>query len=73
MTDCKCNTCIWWDDKHPRLQYAPKVAGIESSGFCRKHKPGVYTKTNTDREAFAIGIQPITDRDDGCAEYKGEK
>ena len=65
-----CGTCRWWDHSHPRLQYAPDVQGIAVSGFCRKHKPGAYTAANEQKEAFAIGIQPITDKDDYCGEYR---
>lgn len=67
----RCRTCIWWDNTHPRLQFAPEVQGIASPGFCRKHKPGAYTLVNAEKEAFAIGIQPITDGDECCGEYRG--
>lgn len=66
-----CKTCRWWDNQHPRLQFAPEVQGISMPGFCRKHKPGAYTLTNAAKEAFAIGIQPITDAAEGCAEHRG--
>lgn len=65
-----CEVCKWWDNVHPRLEFAPKIQGIEYPGFCRKHKPGAYTATNEKKEAFAIGIQPITDKDDCCSEYR---
>ena len=70
--DKRCTTCIWWDNHHPRLQYAPSVAGIMRPGFCRKHKPGAYTKLNENKDAYSIGIQPITDADEGCAEHRAE-
>lgn len=66
-----CKTCRWWDSKHPRLQFVPEIQGIINPGFCRKHKPGAYTATNDKHEAFAIGIQPITDGDECCAEHRG--
>lgn len=69
--ELRCATCRWWDCEHPRLCYAPTVQGITSPGFCRKHKPGAYTATNDKNEAFAIGIQPITDAEERCAEYRG--
>jgi len=53
------------------LQFAPEIQGIINPGFCRKHKPGAYTATNDKHEAFAIGIQPITDGDECCAEHRG--
>jgi hypothetical protein len=70
MIEKRCKTCIWWDSEHPRLQYAPEVSGIANPGFCRKHKPGAYTMHNERKEAYAIGIQPITDADEGCAEHR---
>ena len=70
MIGYTCKACKWWDNKHPRLQYAPEVSGINSPGFCRKHKPGAYTMTNKNKEAYAIGIQPITDGEECCAEYR---
>lgn len=69
----KCRTCIWWDNQHPRLQFAPLVHGIAAPGVCRKHKPGIYSLTNDYGEAFSIGIQPITDGDECCGEYREEK
>lgn len=69
--DKRCGSCRWWDDSHPRLKHAPDVHGIDKPGFCRKHKPGAYTATNEHKEAFAIGIQPITDANEYCAEYRG--
>ena len=66
----KCGTCKWWDNTHKRIQYAPEVRGIEKPGFCRKKMPGAYTATNDSKEHFAIGIQPITDAEDRCGEYR---
>jgi len=66
----RCQTCKWWDNQHVRIQYAPDVNGIANPGFCRKHKPGAYTATNDAGEAFAIGVQPITDADECCGEYR---
>ena len=66
----KCQTCRWWDNEHVRIRFAPEIGGIENPGFCRKHKPGAYTKANDSGEAFAIGIQPITDADECCGEYR---
>lgn len=60
-----CYTCKWWDNKHPRLEYAPEVSGIANAGFCRKHKPGVYALEN-----YHVGIQPIMDGADFCAEHR---
>lgn len=66
----KCETCQWWDNEHERILHAPQINGIKQPGFCRKHKPGAYTKTNDSGEAFAIGIQPITDAAERCGEYR---
>jgi hypothetical protein len=66
----KCKTCHWWDNQHPRLRYAPEVQGIANPGFCRKHKPSAYTVRNADKETFAIGLQPIMDADEFCAEHR---
>ena len=65
-----CHACDWWDDQHPRLQFAPEVHGITKPGFCRKHKPGGYTLVNQFKESYAIGIQVITDADDYCGEFR---
>lgn len=65
-----CCHCRWWDNAHPRLQYAPEVQGINQPGFCRKHKPGSYTLANAAKELFSIGIQPITDAAECCAEFR---
>jgi len=65
-----CKTCIWWDTNHPRLLFAPKVSGMHCPGFCRKHKPGAYSVATGEHGNFAIGIQPITDGDEGCAEHR---
>lgn len=70
MNSRSCQACLWWDNQHPRLKYAPTVQGIETAGFCRKHKPGAYTLGNSAHESFAIGIQPITDANDYCGEYR---
>jgi len=71
--DKRCDTCKFWDDKHPRIRHAPTVAGIEKPGFCRKHKPGTYAVRNASGEAFAIGIQPIMDAAERCEEYRGKE
>jgi len=67
-----CEQCIWWDDKHPRVNYTPEVPGITHAGFCRKHKPGAYTLKGDGGFIYQIGIQPITDAHDYCAEYRAE-
>lgn len=66
----RCGSCLWWDNEHPRLKFAPAVQGIFKPGFCRKDKPGAYTLTNDKKEAFAIGIQPITDTNDVCGAWR---
>jgi len=63
--DKKCKTCFWWDCEHPRLEHAPEVPGISKPGFCRKHRPGGYMLKN-----YQIGIQPIMDAEEGCAEHR---
>jgi len=70
--DNPCETCKWWDNEHARLKYAPEISGISQPGFCRKHKPGAYTAKNASGEVFAIGIQPIMDAKETCAEHKGK-
>lgn len=65
-----CRNCRWWDSTHPRLRFAPEVQGIEKPGFCRKHKPSSYTMANSVKELYAIGLQPITDAAEGCAEFR---
>jgi hypothetical protein len=60
-----CYTCKWWDNQHPRLKFAPQVDGIANPGFCRKHKPGAYSLEN-----YHIGVQPIMDGAEYCAEYR---
>lgn len=72
MAERRCKNCKWWDNKHPRLAFAPEVQGVATPGFCRKHKPGAYTLANDKKEAFAIGIQPITDGDESCGEFREE-
>jgi hypothetical protein len=60
-----CETCRWWDNKHGRLKAMPKVVGIENPGFCRKHKPGAYAL-----KGFWIGVQPVMDGKEYCAEHR---
>ena len=60
-----CSECKWWDNKHPKLDFAPKVDGLASPGFCRKHRPGAYSLKN-----YWIGLQPITDGNEWCGEYR---
>ena len=71
MRDMSCDTCAWWDNIHPRLEFAPSVHGISRPGLCRKHKPGGFNKVNEYDEVFVVGIQVLTDASDYCGEYKG--
>lgn len=64
MSKLSCYTCRWWDNSHPRLATAPEVDGIGNPGFCRKHKPSWYGLQN-----YLIGVQPIMDGADFCAEH----
>lgn len=68
MNKLSCYTCRWWDNSHPRLATAPDVEGIGNPGFCRKHKPGAYGVAN-ESGTFHIGVQPIMDGADFCAEH----
>ena len=68
MIGHRCKNCLWWDNEHARVDYVPAVDGIVSPGICRKHKPGAYSVNK-----FLIGVQPITDLDDFCGEFREDK
>jgi hypothetical protein len=68
--DISCKACKWWDSEHPRIKFMPDIQGILEPGFCRKHRPGSYTMANAAKELYAIGIQPITDAAECCAEFR---
>jgi len=61
MIGHKCNKCIWWDNKH-------KNVPIIDVGFCRKHKPAATMK-----DGLYMGIWPLTDKEDFCGEFRGDK
>jgi hypothetical protein len=63
----RCKRCIWWDDRHRAVEYIPIQLHKTSPGICRKHKPGSLRIG----EHF-YGVQPITDADDFCGEFRKE-
>ena len=65
----RCRDCMWWDNQHPRTQAFKAVAWLPSPGICRKHKPGSHRIEG----AFYIGVQPFTDADDFCGEFREDK
>jgi hypothetical protein len=68
MIGHRCKRCLWWDNNHIRIQHIEKVEYIPDPGICRKHKPGAININNT-----FIGVQPITDGEDFCGEFREDK
>ena len=60
---------MWWDNVHARLRYMPQIEGIDKPGICRKHRPSAFG-LKKDKLTYHIGVQPIMDADDGCAEHR---
>jgi len=67
MIDKRCKKCLWWDDEHIRLSYMNKIDYLPHPGICRKHKPGGVMV-----DSVYVGIQPVMDADDFCAEHREE-
>jgi hypothetical protein len=59
---------MWWDNKHPATREIPSELGKTDLGFCRKHKPGSLRIGS-----YFYGVQPVTDGDDFCGEFREEK
>ena len=68
MIGHRCNNCMWWDSIHQRLKLAPPIELIQTAGFCRKHKPGSHRINGP----WYVGVQPLTDADDFCGEFREE-
>lgn len=56
---------MWWDCEHPAIAIVPAKLGKSRLGFCRKHKPGGLRIGE-----WYYGIQPVTDADDFCGEFR---
>ena len=73
MIDKRCKTCMWWDNKHARLENLPadklETLGICRPGICRKHKPASAAL----EKLYYLGVQPIMDAEDVCGEHRPEK
>ena len=66
MNERRCKNCIWWDNQHTRITKCPEIPGIVTPGICRKHKPGAERVEPN----YYLGVQPIMDAEDFCAEYR---
>lgn len=56
---------MWWDNVHPSVALIPEREGKAAMGFCRKHKPGGLRVGD-----HVYGIQPVTDADEFCGEFR---
>ena len=68
MIHNRCKNCIWWDSVHISVQYIPKTDEKPNAGFCRKKKPNVILFKN-----HHLGVQPVMDADEFCAEFREDK
>ena len=68
MITHRCKNCLWFDDKHPSVQFLPKIDWKQHPGFCRKHKPGAIMVDKSH-----VGVQPVMDADEFCGEFRGDK
>lgn len=68
MIGHRCRRCIWWDNEHPATRNIPVELHKENPGFCRKHRPGSLRIG-----VYFYGVQPITDADDFCGEFREEQ
>lgn len=61
MVSHRCMNCIWYDTVHESLKEVP-----DNFGYCRKHKPLIYTK-----DGRYYGGFPLLDKNDFCGEFRG--
>lgn len=65
MVNYRCQHCKWWDNQHPAVEDIPIELKKTRPGFCRKHKPGSLRIGH-----HFYGVQPITDANDFCGEFR---
>lgn len=67
----RCSKCLWWDDQHSSLRAFPD--GVATNlGYCRKHKPVIYSNNNPTNIRY-YGSWPLVDRNDFCGEYREDE
>ena len=64
----RCKDCTWWDSEHGSVAHIPVELYKVNLGFCRKHKPGSLRIGN-----YFYGVQPVTDADEFCGEFRPAK
>ena len=67
MIGHRCKDCLWWDNKHLSVEFLPKLDWKPNPGFCRKKIPGAILI-----EKSHVGVQPVMDADEFCAEFREE-
>jgi DMSO/TMAO reductase YedYZ molybdopterin-dependent catalytic subunit len=60
----RCDNCRWWDHTHPRLEGVPTADWVVRIGYCRKHKPVVFSASDR-----YWGGWPLVDAADFCGEH----
>jgi hypothetical protein len=68
MIGHRCKNCTWWDNEHRAAMNIPIEMKKTQPGFCRKHKPGSLRIG-----AYFYGVQPVTDGDDFCGEFREDE
>ena len=66
MTPSRCKNCVWWDHQHASLKSVPAEFG--NVGFCRKHKPVIFSEGK-----FYRGGWPLVDWADLCGEFRQDE
>lgn len=65
MVNYKCSDCKWFDKAHMSLSEFPN-----NFGYCRKHKPVIYSYSN---QNIYYGGWPLVDINDFCGEFRQDE
>ncbi len=70
MISNRCHKCLWFDREHISLREVVngKNAVPENFGYCRKHKPMVFS----DKGRY-YGGWPLVDINDFCGEFRKDE
>jgi len=67
MINFRCKDCIWFDVQYRSVKEIKLIFGKYEVGYCRKHKPVVFTADNQ-----YWGGWPLVDVNDLCGEFRKE-
>jgi len=68
MISHRCRNCIWFDREHESLKDVKLISGKYVVGYCRKHKPVVYSLAD-----LYWGGWPLVDQNDLCGEFRKQE